>query len=172
MPAAASAESRSTVLDQLRHRADASGRPWIGAAAHMAGERLAADLIFAGMLPKTTMDWSRGAPSDRGGMRHGLNPTEAAMAARQRADAALRTVGPDFAGVLMDVCGFDKGLETLERERNWPVRSGKLVVRFALDALARHYGYSDAATGRGSRRSEVWTAPGPRPGVRLSGGSS
>jgi hypothetical protein len=166
MPAAVQADTRSTVLDQLRQRLDAAGLPWIGAAAHMAGERLAADLTFAGMLPKTTMDWSRGAPSDRGGMRHGLNPTEAAMAARQRADQAFRAVGPDFAGVLMDVCGFDKGLETLERERNWPVRSGKLVVRFALNALARHYGYGDSARGSGSRRSETWVAPGPRPGVR------
>jgi hypothetical protein len=167
MPAAIRAESPSTVLDQLRQRSDASGKPWIGPAAHLAGERLAADLTFAGMLPKTTMDWSRGAPSDRGGARHGLNATEAATAARQRADGAFRAVGPDFAGVLMDICGFDKGLETLERERNWPVRSAKVVVRLALDALARHYGYADAATGRAARRSEVWTAPGPKPGVRV-----
>jgi Domain of unknown function (DUF6456) len=162
MSAAARAESQTTVLDQLRQRMDGAGRPWIGPAAHLAGERFAADLIFAGMLPKTTMDWSRGAPSDRGAVRSGLNATEAAVAARQRADSALRAVGPDFAGVLMDVCGFDKGLETLERERNWPVRSAKVVVRFALDALARHYGYADAAEGRASRRSEVWTAPGTK----------
>jgi hypothetical protein len=166
MPAIARAESQSAVLDQLRQRADTSGRPWIGPAAHLAGERLAAELTFAGMLPKMTMDWSRGAPSDRGGARHGLNATEAATSARQRADQALRAVGPDFAGVLIDVCGFDKGLETLERERNWPVRSAKVVVRLALDALARHYGYADTAEGRAAKRSEVWIAPGPKPGVR------
>jgi hypothetical protein len=167
MPATARPESPTPILDQLRQRLDGAGRPWIGPAAHLAGERLTADLTFAGMLPRTTMDWSRGAPSDRGGIRSGLNATEASVAARQRADGALKAVGPDFAGVLMDVCGFDKGLETLERERNWPVRSAKVVVRLALNALARHYGYGDAAEGRASRRNEVWTAPGPKPGVRV-----
>lgn len=152
MSAAARAVSQSSLLDQLRQRMDGAGQPWIGPAAHLAGERLCADLTFAGMLPKTTMDWGRGAPSDRGRSQHGLNPSEATIAARQRADAALRAVGPDFAGLLIDICGFDKGLETLERERNWPVRSAKVVVRLALDALARHYGYSDAATGRAPRQ--------------------
>jgi hypothetical protein len=154
-----------SILDLLRQRVDASGRPWIGAAAYMAGERLSGDLQFGGMLPKVTMDWARGGRID--GNRAGLNPTEAALAARQRADKALRAVGPDFAGVLMDVCGFDKGLEAMERERHWPVRSAKVVVRLALAALARHYGYEDAAEGRASGRSRVWAAPGVRPHVRV-----
>lgn len=167
MPSLARAESRISTLDQLSQRKDGAGRPWIGASAELAGARLSADLTGAGMLPKTTMDWSRGAPSDRGGVRTGLNATEASVAARQRADAALRAVGPDFSGLLIDICGFDKGLETIERERNWPVRSAKVVVRLALDALARHYGYADAVQGRASRRSEVWVAPGPKPGIRV-----
>jgi Domain of unknown function (DUF6456) len=167
MPTIARSDSQTTVLDQLRQRRDGAGRPWIGAAAHLAGERLAADLLFAGMLPKTTMDWSRGAPSDRGAVRTGLNATEAAVAARQRADTALRAVGPDFSGLLLDICGFDKGLETLERERNWPVRSAKVVVKFALDALARHYGYADAAAGKDKARSRTWVAPGPKPRMQV-----
>lgn len=152
----------ASTIDLLRQRKDPAGEAWIGPAQHMAGERLASDLRFAGMLPKVTMDWSRGAPLDTGGSAPGLNPTEAAMAARQRAGEALRAIGPEFSGVLMDLCGFDKGLETIERERNWPVRSAKVVVRLALASLARHYGYGDTAHGAPSRRNAVWHAPGPR----------
>jgi hypothetical protein len=165
MPAATRRPARAPfVLDQLSQRSDARGEAWVGPAARLAGERLAKDIIAAGMMPRTTMDWSRGGQIDGGGGR-GLNPTEAAIAARARIDAAFRAVGPDLAGLLIDVCGFDKGLEAIEQERRWPVRSAKVVVRLALDALARHYGYADGATGRPSVRSRAWTSEGPRPRV-------
>jgi Domain of unknown function (DUF6456) len=156
----------ATTLDLLRQRKDASGRPWTTAAEHAAGERFAADLAFAGIMPKVTMDWSRGAPGDRGAGARGLNPTEAALAARQRTEKAFDALGPEFSGLLIDLCGFDKGLEQLERERNWPVRSAKVAVKLALGALARHYGYGDVATGGASSRIGAWTAPGPRPRIR------
>jgi hypothetical protein len=161
--AAGGALHQPSILAQLSQRSDASGRPWIGPAARLAGERLGVDLMAAGMLPRTTMDWGRSGPVDGGG--RGLNPTEAALAARQRAEAALRSVGPELAGLLIDVCGFDKGLELLERERRWPVRSAKVVVRLALDALARHYGYQDAAEGAAKAASRAWAAEGPKPRI-------
>jgi hypothetical protein len=152
-----SAAIPSATLDLLRQRTDGDGRPWIGPAAKLAGERLAADLLTAGMLPRTTMDWSRSIAVSGGGRDRGLNPSEAAMAARQRADKALAAVGPDLSGLLIDICGFDKGLATVEAERRWPVRSAKLA--------ARHYGYDDAASGRASGAQRAWTAPGPRPRI-------
>ena len=149
----------------MHRRKDADGAPLIGDAAFAAGERLRADLTLAGMLPKMTMDWSNAARVDRSGLRERLNPSEAAIAARQRADLALRAVGPELSGLLIDLCGFGKGLELIERERQWPARSGKIVAKLALAALARHYGLDGVALGRGRVRSRGWMAPGARPRV-------
>src|SRR5262245_46155016 len=86
--------------------------------------------------------------------------TDTIVASRQRVHQALDAVGPEFAGLLVDVCCFLKGLETIERERAWPSRSGKVVLQLALDRLARHYGY--AARARGPARSQLraWSADG------------
>jgi hypothetical protein len=154
-----------TTLLWMFRRKDKSGAGMIGPSAFAAGERLGADLTFAGMLPRVTMDWSgqmRANRSDEGGR---LNPTEAAMAARQRVNLALRAVGPEFSGLLFDLCGFCKGLEAIERDRGWPARSGKVVVKLALASLARHYGFDDVAMGRKQGPMQVWAAPDARPNM-------
>lgn len=159
--------SDSGPLLWLHRRKDGSGRPLIGQAAFAAGERLAMDMRKCGMAPRVTMDWTRGAPADRGGGPRGLSPTEAGMAARQRASSALSAVGPELSGLLIDLCGFDKGLETIEMERGWPARSAKVVARIALDALARHYGYADETIGRASAPTRNWRATDARPALRV-----
>ena len=62
------------------------------------------------------------------------------VAARQRVASAISAVGPDLAGILIDVCAHLQGLEAIERREKWPQRSAKLVLQKALNALARHYG--------------------------------
>jgi hypothetical protein len=153
----------------LFRRKDKSGESIIGPAGFAAGERLRADLTFAGMMPRVTMNWSAAASVDRSRSGVTLNPSEATIAARQRVDLAVRAVGPEFSGLLIDLCGFCKGIETIEMERGWPLRSGKVVIRLALSALARHYGLDDIATGRERNNSRspilAWSTPDSKPKI-------
>lgn len=153
----------------LRRRKGRDGAPLIGEAAFQAGERLRADLTRAGTLPGVTMDWSRPYADAGAAGPRGLLPAEAALAAQQRVTAALATVGPDFAGLLVDLCGFLTPLAEIERARGWPARSGKVLIRLALERLAAHYGI--AGTARGPERSRglrQWGAPDYRPGSTRS----
>ncbi len=151
-------------LDWLARRQGAGKTPLIDQPSFQAGDRLRADMDAAQMSPRMGVDWSPAAGISRSGGPAGLLVSERVTAARQRVQQALRAVGPDLSGLLVDLCGFSKGLELIESERRWPKRSAKIVVRIALAALARHYGYSAEASGTGkSRGIESWNDSGNLP---------
>lgn len=137
----------------------------VGAAELEAAERLRRDLAMAQAVPQVTANWSR-LVVDGAGYNPGLSLPESIVEARRRVDAAMRAVGPDFAGVLMDICGFSKGLEAFEKEHLLPLRSGKIVVSYALRGLARHYGLQNAAEGRNRAPTRFWGAEGYRPAMK------
>lgn len=131
-------------LAWLRRRRDKDGRPMISEDEFRAGERLRAELWRAEMTPRTTTNWSAfgmGGHGGGGGAGAGVAISDGAAAAQARVRAALDAVGTDLQGILVDTCGHLKGLSTIEQERGWPQRSGKIVLQLALRALARHYGY-------------------------------
>lgn len=169
-PSAAALNPAESPLAWLRRRKDKDGEGLISQAQFDAGERLRADFWFAQMTPRVTMSWSSIAPGQRrrrSGMafRSDADVADAVAAARERVRRALAAVGPELAGILIDVCCHLKGLEEAERAAGWPQRSGKIILRLALSSLARHYGIG--APGRapeaGAGRVRHWGSDDYRP---------
>lgn len=158
-------DASESPLAWLATRKDRNGRTLIDSAAFQAGERLRADLTLAQMMPRVTANWTAHVASGARGSSQ-LHISEVMIAARQRVTQALDAAGPEFSGLLMDVCGFLKGLELVESERGWPRRSAKLILVMALARLARHYGYASSATGPAhARATRHWGAQGYRPSI-------
>jgi hypothetical protein len=151
-------DDNESPLAWLARRKGRDGRALIEAHQLQAGERLRADFTRAHLMPRTTSNWE--SPMS-GGRRSGGSAgyfTDMVIAARQRVRQALDGVGPEFSGLLMDVCCFLKRLEDVERERAWPARSAKVVLQLALDRLARHYGFAGEARGPARAELRTWAA--------------
>lgn len=151
-------ESPLSVLARLKDR---GGAPFMPPEAMAAGERLAADFNRGQLQPRVTASWeprlSSSAKGGRGGM---AEIADSAMAARLAVNRAVAAMGPELSGVALDICCFMKGLLIVERERHWPARSAKLMLRTALLALSRHYAPPPPAKPGKTRH---WGADGYRP---------
>lgn len=117
---------------------------WLHARGHLddrqllAGETLRGDYESASLAPRVTMRWDA-APVERRRTRAPASPTDQMIVAKRRFDAALASVGPDLADIVWRVICAGEGLPVAERALGWPSRSGKIVLRIALDRLAAFY---------------------------------
>jgi hypothetical protein len=142
-PASSHQDGQAGVLAWLRRRREKGGRAVFTEVQFNAAERLAADFWNAQMMPRTTANWSAMAPSQRtrrSAPGAGVEMAEWVVAARVRVTKALDAVGPELAGILVDVCCFDKRLEVVGQAAGWPERSARVVMDLALTRLARHSG--------------------------------
>jgi hypothetical protein len=165
-------DDNESPLAWLARRRGRDGRALIETHQLQAGERLRAEFTRAHMMPRTTSNWE--SPISSGRHSSGTSAghiTDTMIAARQCVRQALDKVGPEFAGLLLDVCCFLKRLEDIERERAWPARSAKVVLQLALDRLARHYGYAAQATGRAHAALRTWLAEDASFRVEIDSGS-
>lgn len=120
-----------------------------------AGERLRRLVERAQLQPRLTMSYSAAHTAGKGA-GHAGEIGDMAAEARKGLAELYRQLPRDCAEVVLDVCGFGKGLQQIETERGWPRRSAKLVLRIGLDRLAELYGIGEAAVGAETRRRRAW----------------
>ncbi len=132
------AESPLSVLGRKRDR---SGVPYLTADLIEAGERLREDFELAQMGPRVSQNWERflTAGVDGGDPNLCAQPGDGPGRARVRVAQALEALGPGLSDVAFRVCCFLEGLETAEKRLGWSARSGKVVLKIALERLALHY---------------------------------
>jgi transposase-like protein len=139
-----SARNRYCVPDSpltlLARRRDKDGNLFLSDDLVAAGERLREDFELSQMEPGMAQNWDAFLTGRTGpGVGGADNPSSAPSAARSRMASALRELGPGLGDVALRCCCYLEGLETAERRMGWSARSGKIVLRIALQRLKRHY---------------------------------
>ncbi len=115
---------------------------WLHARGHLddrlfaAGERLRADYERAQLAPGVTMRWEPVRIRNTGPRR---SPSEGQIAARQRFDGAIAAAGKGLEDILWRVVCACETVTAAEKELAWPARSGKLVLKIALERVADFY---------------------------------
>lgn len=126
-------------LGALARKKGRDGQPFLTMDLVVAGERLREDFERAQMGPRVGQNWERFLTAGgRGDIRIGSG-ANGPQDARDRVSEALRSLGPGLADVVLRVCCFLEGLEAAEKRMGWAARSGKIVLRIALQRLAAHY---------------------------------
>lgn len=124
----------------LARRRDRDGNPFLTDDLVAAGERLREDFELAQVGAKVTQDWQHFLTGTVDLSRTGgSGVSDGAEGARARATAALAALGPGLGDVAVRCCCFLEGLESAERRMGWSARSGKIVLRIALQRLKAHY---------------------------------
>ena len=124
----------------LGRRRDKDGKLFLEAELVVAAERLREDFELAQMGPRVAQNWDRFLTgNDKSSFRGDAGGAEGPRAARDRVAAALRDLGPGLGDMVLRCCCNLEGLEVAEKRMGWSARSGKIVLRIALQRLRRHY---------------------------------
>jgi len=151
-------------LRKLASLSSGSGKPFLLPHHLEAGERVRRLVERAALAPRTTTNYTPDHVASQRADSAGAGAAISDMAsdARRRLARLGTDLPPDSLGVVIDVCGFLKGLQQVESERGWPQRSAKLVLRIGLDQVAHTFGLMPFAEGRASAPTRRWRQ-GPRP---------
>lgn len=145
----------------LSKRKDADGRPYLDKRELIAADLLYADFEKSQIERSVGQNWDRFMdqvychnPSSLEDAR--LNDIDRTGHAKERFRKAVTYLGYGLGdAVVRAVCQLHT-LETLEKDMNWPVRSGKAILKIALCQLSTFYGLrkNDMNTGK----IKVWRA--------------
>jgi hypothetical protein len=140
------AESPLSVLGRKR---DKDGVAYLTPDLIEAGERLREDFELAQMGPRIAQNWDRFLTAGgRGQLAEGRGQAEGPQDARVRVAKAMEALGPGLSDIVFRICCFLEGLETAEKRLGWSARSGKVVLKIALERLAQHYGVASLSERR------------------------
>ena len=124
-----------TPLALLARRRDREGRLFLSSDLVTVGERMHEDFVLTGLSSRKDETW------DQFICRAQSETPAAPQAARaqNRLVSALRDLGPGLGDAVLRCCCCLEGLELTEKRMGWSARSGKIVLRIALQRLKRHY---------------------------------
>ncbi|WP_420002755.1 DUF6456 domain-containing protein [Arenibacterium sp. LLYu02] len=128
---------QETPLQTLSRLTDRDGNLFLSPEMVRAGERLREDFELAQIGQHIASD---GAFTEVGATDRCVTakagPTREAF---QRAAEALCALGPGLSDIALRCCCHLEGLEAAEKELGWSARSGKIVLRIALEQLHQYY---------------------------------
>jgi hypothetical protein len=131
--------SQESPVMALSRRKDRDGEPFLNRSMVRAAERLREDYELAQVARRESrenhMDWAAVLRSIED---HKPIEAKGSGAAVQVAQA-LGFLGPGLSGIALRCCCLLEGLETTEKQMGWAARSGKVVLRIALQRLVLHY---------------------------------
>lgn len=113
----------------------------------------------ARLTRRVTMSYTPLTASGGKSGKGGADVSDMAADARKKLQTLHARLPRDCADALLDVCVYDKSLGEIERSRQWPKRSAKLVLRIGLDLLACELGLSPQALGPSHVRQRGWRDP-------------
>jgi hypothetical protein len=120
----------------LARRKDKFGDPFLTPEMVRAAERLREDFEIAHVGQSVSQDWQALMTGPHKGQGAGGGSR---LDVQARVAAAFEALGPGLAEVVYRTCCLLDGLETTEQRMGWSARSGKIVLRIALDRLVEHY---------------------------------
>lgn len=131
--------SSESPVAALSRRKDRDGSAFLSETLVDAAERLREDFELAQMGPRVTQNWDNFLTSGVTSSPRAAQSSGAPGDANERVAKALRYLGPGLGDVALRCCCYLEGLERAEKRMGWSARSGKIVLRIALERLRQFY---------------------------------